>query len=670
MAELAEPETNLGKQADPSLGADVETLVQWFESAEDASIDARKQSERDRDYYDNKQLTAAEKESLRKRGQPATIINRIKRKIDYLLGIEKKQPPAPKALPRNPGKNKQNAQPGQAQIVDDEDTAYSATDAIRYVTDEQTFKRKRSKAWKDLLIQGAAGFDVGVEQKEYGPCVTIARVAWDRMFWDPHSSEDDFSDAMYLGVVVWMDRDEAEVKYKDNPDVKSILESTMASARLSETFDDKPKFQVWADRQRQRVRIVQMYFRPEGEWYFAEFTKGGLLKGGISPYLDKDKKPDCGFLFQSCYVDRDNNRYGVVREMISPQDEYNKRRSKLLHHLTTRQVRYDRTRGATTDIEKVRKELAKPDGVIEAGVDGLEILRNNDQVEGQFRLLQITDQDMNLIGANSALLGEQAGAPSGKAIQLNQTGGLIELGDVLDALRALDGRVYNAVWNRVRQFWTAEKWIRVTDDARNDRFVGFNIPIKDPMTGVVVGYENPIGELDVDITIEDAPDGISPQQEQFQGLVELAKAGIPIPALAIMHAAPNLRNRDKIIGMMEEQGQKPDPEVAKAQAQLQIAQQKAQTDAQIAAGKAQQDAALAQERAAAEMMLKRSTAETDAEIERFKAQSQIMLEREKAAAQIEIEQMKAEASVKINAENAAAQTTLAAKKPQQSEARA
>ena len=78
------------------------TLIQWFQDAEDATVDAREKSERDRDYYDNKQFTAEEFEALRKRGQPAISHNLIRQKIDYLLGLEKQTRSDPKAYPRNP----------------------------------------------------------------------------------------------------------------------------------------------------------------------------------------------------------------------------------------------------------------------------------------------------------------------------------------------------------------------------------------------------------------------------------------------------------------------------------------------------------------------------------------------------------------------------------------
>jgi hypothetical protein len=553
---------------------DASMLVQWRDAAEESTIDARKYAERDRDYYDNKQLTDDEIKNLKKRGQPPVIINRIKRKVEFLAGMEKRQRATPKAMPRTPV---------------EEQNADSATDALRYVIEDQRFDVKRSRVWENLVIEGAGGYEVCVEQKSYGLCVAIRRVAWDRMFWDPHSSEADFSDAKYQGIDIWMDEDDALAQYGDNPDVKEILAATYTSSSPArgDTYDDKPRSGVWADRKRRRIRISQMYFKISGTWYYAEFTYGGVLKGGVSPYVNEDGEPECAFLFQSAYVDRDNNRYGVVREMISPQDEFNKRRSKLLHHLTVRQLRYDSTAGGVQDIEQVRKEFAKTDGVVDAPKDAVEVLPNTDQVAGQFNLLQQTSTELDLIGANSALLGEQGGAPSGKAIQLNQSGGLVELGNLFDGLRHLDRRVFDAVWNRIRQFWTAEKWVRVTDDERNIRFVGYNIdPMKQAMLqqagmpGNISMMQRPIGELYVDITIEDAPEGIAPQMETFNSLVQLKQAGpASIPTEFLIETMPTLKSdlKAKLRDALD-QSRQPGPEqqikLAGAQAEVENIQSK------------------------------------------------------------------------------------------------
>lgn len=627
------------KQDKTSMPADeVATLVEWRESAEEASYNARKEAERDRDYHDNKQLTAAEIKTLKARRQPVVIKNRIKRKIDYLCGLEKRQRANPKATPRTPV---------------EEQNAFAATDSIRYVVDDQDYAAKRSQVWRNICVEGAGGFSVGVEVKKGQPVVTIRRTHWDRMFWDPHSSEADFSDAMYKGIDTWMDESEALSRYGDTPENRAILSATyQLDSTAANTYDDKPKAIVWSDSTRKRVRVTQMYFRPRGIWHYAEFTRGGLLKGGVSPYLDEDGEPDCEFEFQSAYVDRDNNRYGVVREMIGAQDEINKRSSKALHLLTVRQVRVSPSAGL--EVEKTRKEMARADGVVEAEKDQFEVLPTGDLASGQFQLLQEAKTEIDLMGANSALLGEQGGAPSGKAIQLNQTGGLIELGDLMDGLRHLDVRVFRAVWNRIRQFWTEEKWIKTTDDERNIRFVGLNVGAStkidlmrmypDGLPENMNVLERPIGELDVDITIDAVPDSIMPQQEQFNGLVELLKAGVPLPPQMLIESMPNLRNREQALRMLEQQQQQPNPEAQRAEIELTLEQQRAMAELQrkreesaIDAERKERDALLQarinMDRHAQEMMFSREKHEQEMQQDRERAELQAAVTIAKTAKQ-------------------------------------
>jgi hypothetical protein len=81
---------------------DVSDLCRMFEESESASLTSRKDAERDRDYVDGKQLSSDELAELDRRGQPPVIDNRIKTKIDYLVGLEKQQRVKPKAFPRTP----------------------------------------------------------------------------------------------------------------------------------------------------------------------------------------------------------------------------------------------------------------------------------------------------------------------------------------------------------------------------------------------------------------------------------------------------------------------------------------------------------------------------------------------------------------------------------------
>lgn len=538
----------------------VTDLVRMFEESEEATYEARQLAERDRDYVDNKQLTADEEAALKKRGQPPVIVNRIKGKVEFLTGMEIERRIDPKAFPRTP------------QHALDAD---GASQALKYVTDMERYDRKRTAVWRNLVVEGAGGFDVRVEDKGGEPYIVIQRIAWDRMFYDPHSSEADFSDAGYLGSVVWMDYDDAIIAY---PDAKEALDATMDErGSLSDTFDDKPKWNLWADKKRKRVRVCQIWIKRGNDWHFAEFTKGGILKSGPSPYVTDKGESDCGLVFASGYIDRENNRYGIVREMISPQDEVNKRRSKALHLLNTAQVMYET--GSIANIEDFRRQAARPDGTLEFAPGSLrngaiQINRNIELATAQFQLLQEAKNEIDLRGPNATMLGDKtqgSAAASGRAIIASQQGGMMAIGELLDNLRDLDLRTFRKIWYRIRQFWTAEKWIRTTDDERNVKWVAMNVPpekmqaiaqMNPEMAQSLAGYVQSIAELDCDIIIDEAPDAVTPALEQWQAIVELEKAKPgTFPTDVLIEAAPNLRNKDKLLDRLNQ----PNP-----QAQMQM----------------------------------------------------------------------------------------------------
>lgn len=566
-------------------------LVRDFEAAEDGTRDARLRAERNRDYYDGKQLTTEEIAALRRRGQPPVVINYIKRKVEILRGLERRSRTDPRAFPRNP---------------QDEQGAEAATDALRFVADENDFDVVRSAVYEYMIVEGYGGADVIVEQAPNGDIVvSIQAVPWDRLVYDPHSRKTDFSDARYRGIVIWMDKKEAIASY---PDREYAIEASLATMAMSETYDDRPKDGMWSDNRRTRVRIVQMQYQDvDGTWMIATFTRGGfLVDPQVSPYIDKYGRPTYSLIMRSCYIDRENNRYGAVSDWIDTQDEVNKRRSKALHLLNQRQT-YG-TKEAVQDVAEVKRELAKPDGHVPlngGAVFGQNfgILPTGDMANGQMELLQQATAEMQASGPNASLAGKDQRQLSGRAIQSQQQAGSIEVEPIVDELRQWTRDIYEAVWMRIKQFWTDEKWVRVTDDERNIKWVGLNkvITVKDRLAqlppdkieqGMMLaaqqfgmspqdprlleqpaGVENDVSGLDVDIVIQEGPDLATLQSEQFEQLAQMAQSGIPIPPKAIILAS-SLRNKDQILDELESGKQLP-PQVQEQMQQMQQAIQQA-----------------------------------------------------------------------------------------------
>lgn len=585
--------------------------VRNFEEAEEATQDSRQKAERDRDYYDEKQWTAEEEAALKTRKQPVITYNRVKRKVNAMMGLEKQTRKDPKAFPRNP---------------DDEDSAAAASDVIRYACDDNRWDDKRSECAKELAIEGTCAVMVGVKQTKDGIDPDIRRIAWDRLYYDPHSSEFDFADASYMGVVIWMDLDKAEARF---PDAKDVLVETWQRSQNSDTYDDKPKYKLWADYKRRRVRICEHYYKDAQGWKFCMFTKGGyIIEPMESPYMGDDGQPECPIKAVSLYIDRENNRYGEVRTMIGAQDEINKRRSKALHLISSRQVRVSPATGM--DTQAIRKELSKPDGVFVGEAGEVEILQTNDMASANLQMLQEAKNEIDLQGPNAALGGKNERDMSGRAILAQQQGGMTELATYLDRIRCLSLAVYRSVWSRVRQHWTGQRWVRVTDNKKNLRFVGVNQPVtmlqaaaqqmgitKDnltqadpqavaqlqqmaanPMAGQVVAVENNVVELDVDILVDEGIDTPTIAAEEFDSLLKLAGTGmVQIPADVLIEAS-SLKNKDRLLEMMK-QGPSPEQQMgqqlqmAAAQADVEKTQSEtAENYAQIQnmANKAQMDA--------------------------------------------------------------------------------
>ena len=287
--------------------------------------------------------------------------------------------------------------------------------------------------------------------------------------------------------------------------------------------------------------------RTRAVWWRATFTKSGMLADPErSKFKDRRGKSACSIRLRSAYIDRENRRYGMVRGLISMQDEINKRRSKALHLLSVRQVVAEK--GAVQDVDKARREVAKPDGYIEI-MPGLkfEIEQTADLAIGQFQLLQHATAEMQLSGPNAAMSGQDSRELSGRAILAQQAGGAAQNEPLADSLRYWSREVYEVAWMAAREYWTGGKWVRVTDDLNETKYIGINRPVRvmdrladmpeqqramlmqrmqlvpgDPRLQQVVGIENDISDLDVDITVEEGMDIPSLQQETFQTLVQLA----------------------------------------------------------------------------------------------------------------------------------------------------
>lgn len=552
----------------PKKPEDLAAKERKFRAYESNKDKEQTESREARRYYHGKHWTDKEIADLNKRKQPVIWDNRIARKVDFLVGVEQRMRRDPKAYPRTPK---------------EEQSADTATACIRYGCDVNRFEQKASEAAHDGLVSGFGVVWVGVGNRQGMPDVILKAVDVDRFFYDPRSTKPDFSDARYLGMHLWLDIDEAKERW---PDHEEQLDKMMDAVGKGSTVlkADADRAIQWADFEHQRVRVIEFWEKRRGGWYYCFFCGDMDLESGDSPHKTCEGESDQPYIAWSPYIDEKGNRYGVVRNMRPLQDEVNHRRSKFLHMINVRQMHA--RKGDIQDPDKARNELARPDGFVEHdGEWGKDVglIDQSQQIQGQVSLLEQATAALENLGPNPGLIGKGGGIAdqSGRAILAQRDSGMTELSPVFERLRDWKLRVYRAIWARIRYSWTGERFIRVTDDPRSTEFMAVNSYQMDPMTGELVA-NNLLADIDVDIILEEGPDSIMMQEEEFEQLTKMVQAGMPIPPEIIIEAS-SLRNKAKILDMIKPpEGPNPMEELEKEERVAKIVKTKADAIAALA----------------------------------------------------------------------------------------
>lgn len=489
-----------------------------------------------RHYYHGAQWTEEQARILRERHQPLITYNRIGRKINGIVGIAEQQRQDPKAYPRNP-KGEEGAQ--------------VATQTVRYLCDANDWNFQKPECLRQAGIEGIAGVELRLVGGDEGdPDIEVHQIFGDDFFYDPRSYKLDFSDARFKGIAKWLD---VEAAIELFPDKEDELRGLIENGSDLTTYADR-EFK-WIYVSEQRVRLVEHWYKRNKKWYWCFYVGTTLLKQGESPFKDERGESISRFIMFSAAVDHDGDRYGFVRNLKGPQDEINQRRSKALHISNSKRLIMDK--GAVDDVETARRQWARPDGVIEKN-PGTSIEPDNttQDLASQFQFMEEAKNEMESY-ANmnpAALAGPGVKNLSGRAVNMLQKPGLAELGPFLIAYRSWCLRVYRALWTTAQQFWTAERWLRVTGDQKVAQFLQLNGLALDQFGRPAI--VNAIGQLDVDIILDEGPDTVSATADTFDVLSQFPPGAVP-PAVLIKLASIEGSVKEEILQMMQPA---PDPE--------------------------------------------------------------------------------------------------------------
>lgn len=551
------------------------------------------------EFYDGDQWTDEERKVLRSRNQPDVTINRTKPKIDSIIGMEAGLKVNTKAFDRG---------------TQDFETAKFISEALRQVEYLNDFDTTENLAFGDQIIAGRGYYEVSIKWDGLEADPDIKRLYNEDVVRDCDGREADLSDSNHIHKSIWTSIEKAKMLF---PECADELDACMESGEEVSITDgngrgDRPDqyagaskdgatamagdYSDFVDKKLKQIRLTTTQYRvpfkrsfltakglgvveitgmSEGdiaktEENFENAVKWDQLgyrvnvatycwneileqKEDIRPY-DKDGKFSIVFVpgFPSRSKDKSHLDYGLVKQMLDPQREVNKRRSKMLHILSTNSIMVEE--GAIDDVQKLRTEAAKPDGLIILRPGAFnKIMRETrtDLAASQFQLLQEAKNEIDSVGIRGEVEG-QSEATSGRDFQLRQQQATQSMRQLFSNLRAARRRVFLLVLDIIQQHWTSQRLVRITDDPDAGAIV-LNQTVKDPTTGEEI-VQNDVSLGKYDLIIEEAPETVTLQGETFEILAGLAEKGYPIPMDMLIESSP-IPNKKKLLEKMQQQAQ-------------------------------------------------------------------------------------------------------------------
>lgn len=564
---------DLTKESPKDMELPVSKYQKWYKEWEQSSSEWIKEAEEDCKFYHGGkgQWTEKDVSTLEAEGRPVLSINRIKPTIDLQKGIEIRSRTDIEAKP----KKEQFSQ-----------TAVAITAGFKYIEDQNLVDQSISNVFFDGLKAGIGWIEICENDDPTEEEIQVRHIPWKEVGYDPHARDFLLDDARYIFKERWIDYDVAKQLWP-----KKAEELMMES---KDTTQGQPYVEVpanerygadrtgWNDTARQRIKLVQMFFKKPEMTGFLKMRDGEVVE--INPeeirrnpaiianpsilkilqrpvlrvyevifsgetILEPERRsryahnryPLIPFI---CYMDEEGKPYGLIRNMKDPQREINKNRSQYSHIITTRRVFWES--GAFKNALEAKREIARPDAWIELNPGVMQNKRFEFQQDVQvaaehFKIMQEAKQELQEVsGAVEEQMGQQTNARTGVAIEARQRQGATVNTEPFDNLRITKMRLGEMMLSMMKQYWNYEKVIRITDEKTGvDMWFTFN------QNGT-----NDLTQGRYDIKVSEHPETETTRQWVSSRLMDFSTRMPPEVAIEVLMVAfemSDVPNKEKVL---------------------------------------------------------------------------------------------------------------------------
>ena len=407
------------------------------------------------------------------------------------------------------------------------------------------------------------------------------------IWWDMKATEPDLSDARWLFRRRWVDRGQAAMMFKKHAWLieKSVdnwiadesgehLEGGQSTGLVAAANAERAwtvQEDHWYNEENRQVCLTEVWYRRWVEVTMLKMNNGRVVEFDkanelhqaavqsgrgrlvaemvskvrqgywMGPHMLEDRPSPYThdhFPYVAVFGYREDMTgipFGLVRDMLFPQDNLNSSISKLRWGMSA--TRVERTKGAVAMPDDMfRRMVARPDADVVLDGDVMarpgarfEIKRDFQLNDQQFQLMDNSRRSLERVsGIGPSFTGQAGTATSGLQEQTQLEQSQVALADLMDSFkdaRALVGELLMAMI--IEDMGKEEQVVVIEGDTINPtRTVVLNKPETDPVTGIPY-LSNDVSRMRLTVALEDVPSSSSFRAQQLNALGEAVKSAPP-----------------------------------------------------------------------------------------------------------------------------------------------
>ncbi len=389
-----------------------------------------------------------------------------------------------------------------------------ATDVIQSILRDNSWMRIKEHIEEDVLVPGLSCIYYNVEETgktdDNGKLlyrITLEQVPYKQIIKDPMSTLEDYSDARFIHRWKWVS-EEAVKQMFGQAKLDKLEAYYNATEQPAADFDRSYAGQfVGQFKMHNNYLIVHSVIRDDKGDMWSVYWSGDTelsRKKLVYKYLKFPYR-----VFQTIRSDK-AEFYGIFEDVKESQKAIDQALLQIQLLANTNKAIVETN--AVEDIDEFRDTFARVNSVVEVSdLAGINIVNLSGDVVAQYNIISnALDRIQKVLGINDSFMGMAQASDSGRKVKLQQNSTIVAMRYLTGLLEYMYGKIGEDILSLVKQYYTANQVLRVSDERMGEKWLEINKPLDMPTGRYLENGEPEMEPLFSEKVLEDGSYEVEP----------------------------------------------------------------------------------------------------------------------------------------------------------------